>query len=156
MGKGSSLDIAKAIRKAKRVYLIGNGGSYANAMHICNDLNSCGIKAHVLDPATLTAYANDHGFEYIYSLWLSYHGDKNDLLIALSGSGNSPNILEALKMAKTRKMTTWAIIGDLYAKPGKAMRLADRYIIAGNTMQDAEDQQLKIGHEILRWLKNGS
>ncbi len=56
------MSLLEKIRKARRVYLIGNGGSYANAMHISNDLNAVCIRAYTLDPATLTASGNDHGY----------------------------------------------------------------------------------------------
>ena len=87
------MELADRIRKANRVYIIGNGGSYANAGHICNDLIACGVKAYTLDPATLTAFANDHGWYKAFERWLNVVGEKGDLLIALSGSGKSPNTL---------------------------------------------------------------
>jgi len=59
--------LRERIRKAKRVYIIGNGGSYANAQHIANDLIGCGIKAYTLDAASLTASANDFGFENVFA-----------------------------------------------------------------------------------------
>lgn len=126
--------LTERIRKAKRVYIIGNGGSYSNAMHIANDLIACGIKAYTLDPATLTASANDHGFDSIFARWLHTVGEKDDLLIALSGSGKSLNILRAISAAHLIGMDVWCEFGA--AK--------------GLTMQEAEEQQLHIGHDFLR------
>lgn len=122
------------IRRARRVYLIGNGGSYANAIHICNDLIACGVKAFTLDPATLTASANDHGFENVFARWLKTVGEKEDLLIALSGSGKSVNILRAINAAHLIGMDIWTEFGA--AK--------------GLGMQEAEEEQLHIGHDFLR------
>ena len=87
------MNLANAVRRAKRVFIVGNGGSYANAMHICNDLLGCGIPAFSMDPATLTAFANDYGYDGAFARWLRVVAEKGDLLIALSGSGKSPNIL---------------------------------------------------------------
>ena len=134
-----------AVRHAKRVYVCGNGGSYANAVHIVNDLNAKGIRAHVLDPATLTASANDFGYETVYERWIAVHGEPGDLLLVLSGSGNSPNIIKALRKGKELGMSTFALLG---APAGKAASIADVSVVAGPTMQQAEEAQLVAGHEV--------
>ena len=131
------MELADKIRAAKRVYLIGNGGSHANAMHIANDLLACGIKAYTLDLATLTATANDFGYENVFSKWLATVGEKGDLLIALSGSGTSRNILNALAMADEIGMES-VLISDY-------LKTMD--------MQRSEERQLEIGHELLRCLR---
>ena len=105
------MKLVDAIRKAKRTYIIGNGGSYANAAHLANDLLACGIRAFTLDPATLSASANDFGYETVFARWIRVVGEAGDLLIALSGSGNSPNIIQALIEARLVGMTTFAITG---------------------------------------------
>ena len=125
-----------SIRAAKRVYIIGNGGSFANAAHIANDLLSCGIRAYTLDSATLTAFANDYGYETVFARWLKAVGEEGDLLIALSGSGKSPNILEGIAQAERMGMTVHTIFG--------APTLG---------MQKAEELQIEIGHELMRALK---
>lgn len=137
------------IRQAKRVYLCGNGGSAANAIHIANDLVSKGVRAHplVADISTVTAIANDFGYEHIFSRQLKVFGEPGDLLIVLSGSGNSPNILEALKVAKEIGMKSWAILG---LHGGKASVLADEILFKSDDMQAAEERQLHIGHEIYK------
>ncbi len=65
------MDIAEKVVRAKRVYIIGNGGSYANAQHIANDLLAVGVKAYTLEASALTASANDFGYENVYSRWLA-------------------------------------------------------------------------------------
>ena len=129
--------LLKKIKKAKRVYLIGNGGSHANAAHICNDLLSCGIKAYTLDAATLTAFANDLGYESVFATWLQKVGEKGDLLIALSGSGTSPNILDAIYAAKAIGMDTHLVTDYLRTRD----------------MQQSEEDQLVLGHELMRALR---
>lgn len=120
------------------MYLIGNGGSYANAGHICNDLISVGVKAYTLDPATLTAIANDHGFEYIFSRWITAVGEIGDLVIALSGSGTSANIRHAMALAKRMGMETHLVT----------------HYLRGRDMQQSEEDQIVIGHELMRALRD--
>lgn len=131
----SSLD--DLILKAGRVYLIGNGGSYANAGHICNDLLSVGVKAFTLDPATLTASANDYGYDTVFSRWIGTVGEPGDLLIALSGSGKSPNILNAVRVAEGMGMMVWKEYG----------------LPQGLDMQSAEERQIWLGHEVWKCLQ---
>lgn len=121
-----------SIRKANSVFIIGNGGSYANAAHIANDLLACGVAAFTLDAATLTASANDFGYETVFSRWIEVVGRPNDLLIALSGSGKSPNILKAIEVAENMGMEVYKIFG--------APTLG---------MQQAEELQIQIGHDIM-------
>ena len=148
--------LAKAIQKAKRIYLIGNGGSAANAQHICNDLLACGIKAYTLDQATLTASANDYGYETVFARWISTVAEPGDLVIALSGSGKSQNIVNALQAAKDKGVATWAVLGDFGSREGFCYALADHSTTWGKTMQEAEERQIYLGHRVLAWLKNSS
>ena len=147
------MKLARAIKKTKRVYLAGNGGSAANAIHIANDLISVGVKAQALtaDVATVTAIANDFSYEEIFSKQLAVFGEPGDLLIVLSGSGNSPNIIKALEEAKRIGMVTWAIVGRADCK---AIEIADNCYISNKEMQGAEEIQLMIGHEEMLCLRN--
>lgn len=131
------MELADRIREARRVYIIGNGGSYANAIHVCNDLLFCGIKAFTLDAATLTASANDYGYETVFERWVNVVGERGDLLIALSGSGRSPNILRACEAAKSKGMTVWEEFGERQ----------------GFDMQASEERQIWLGHEVMRELR---
>src|SRR3990167_8495890 len=131
------MTLLDAIRLAPRVYIIGNGGSYANSVHICNDLLASGVKAYSLDPATLTASANDFGYETIFSRWLSVVGEPGDVLLALSGSGTSPNILRAIDQAK---------------KIGMDFHLVTDYLRTRD-MQQSEEDQIVLGHELMRALR---
>lgn len=130
--------LADLIRKAKRVYIIGNGGSAANAMHMANDLFSAGVRAHALtaDNAVVTMIANDYGYEHIFSRQIAVYGEPGDLLIALSGSGKSPNILNGIAEAERIGMTVYRIFGAPHFD-----------------MQTAEETQIWNGHEAARWLK---
>lgn len=131
------MTLVDKVKEAKRVFIIGNGGSYANAMHICNDLLLCGKPAFCLDPATLTAFANDFGYEGVFGRWLEVVGSRGDLLIALSGSGTSENILAALAVADHLGMESW--LETSYLKD--------------YDMQASEERQLLMGHNLMRALK---
>lgn len=131
-------DLAARVRAARSVYLIGNGGSWANAEHIANDLvNSCGVRAFSMSGAALTASANDFGYETVFSRWISTVGEAGDLLIALSGSGTSSNILRAVEIAKIKGMDVWTEYGAAQ----------------GFDMQASEERQIWLGHELMRRLK---
>ena len=84
------------------VYFVGNGGSAAIAMHMTSDyLKNGGLRTHsMLDPSVITCLANDFGFEHIFSKQLELIAKQDDVLVAISSSGKSPNILNAVKVAK--------------------------------------------------------
>ena len=120
------------------VYLIGNGGSAANAMHIANDLFSAGVRAHALtDVATLTAVANDYGYLRVFEQQVKVLGETDDILIALSGSGRSPNILMAIDAAEQIGMQVFTVTEYL-----KDM-----------TMQQSEESQVALGHRLMLALR---
>ena len=73
------IDLLERVKRAKRVYIIGNGGSYANAIHLCSDLLAVGIKAFTIDPATLSAFANDYEWESALERWIRIVGEPGDL-----------------------------------------------------------------------------
>jgi D-sedoheptulose 7-phosphate isomerase len=155
-----SNDLLDAWKSEAKVFVCGNGGSAANANHLANDLlygispeDGKGLKVHSLTSniAVNTCLANDTGYENIFSNQLSALADKNDILIVFSGSGNSPNVIEAIHQAKTMGMITHAVLGF---DGGKCKELADNAIhIPLNDMQVAEDFQMIIGHILMKDLK---
>ena len=156
-------DLESAWINGQKVYICGNGGSAGNAIHIANDfhygIGACGpgenipglkIEALPANQAVLTCLANDTGYENIYSFQLDVNAEKGDLLIVLSGSGNSNNIINALYKAKDLGMKTFAITAF---SGGKAKDIADCSLhIAIDDMQIAEDLQLIICHMIMQWI----
>ena len=147
------------------VFLCGNGGSAGNAIHIANDFiygtGNCGkgykvngLKVDALssNPAILTCLGNDIGFDNIYSYQLKVKANKNDILIVLSGSGNSPNIISAINIANQIGLKTFAILAF---DGGKCKEIADYPLhFEINDMQIAEDLQLIIGHLCMQWLSS--
>src|SRR5213079_3704559 len=96
----------------RQVFLCGNGGSAGNAIHLANDFlygiskrPGSGLRVNALasNPAVITCLANDEGYDRIFSLQLAVQAQAGDVLVALSGSGNSQNILLALEQAKAMR-----------------------------------------------------
>jgi len=143
----------------RQVFLCGNGGSAGNAMHMANDFLygisktlGAGLRVTALpaNSSIITCLANDIGYDSIFSAQLAVLANKGDVLIALSGSGNSPNILKALDQAKSIGVRTYAILGY---SGGKAKATVDVPIhFAVDDMQLSEDLQLVVGHMIMQWL----
>ena len=142
-----------------QVFFCGNGGSAGNAIHLANDFlygiakrTGGGMKVQALsaNPSVITCLANDVGYDHIYSEQLAVLGQPGDLLVVLSGSGNSPNILRVLEQAKTMNVKSCAILGY---KGGRCKSLADLSIhFTVDDMQIAEDMQLVVGHILMKWL----
>lgn len=149
----------EAWQGGKQVFLCGNGGSAGNALHLANDFvygvamkTGAGIRAlsFSANPAVTTCLANDLGYEHIYSEQLAVQGQPGDLLIVLSGSGNSPNIVKVLEQARSMDIKTCAILGY---KGGRSKELAEVVIhFPVDDMQIAEDLQLVVGHMLMQWL----
>ncbi|MBT3469535.1 MAG: SIS domain-containing protein [Opitutae bacterium] len=158
--KNLSDDLKSAWKLKSQVFICGNGGSAANANHLANDflygispIDGKGLKVHslVANIAVNTCLANDTGYENIFSNQLNALADTNDILIALSGSGNSPNIIQAINRSKSMGMKTHAILGF---DGGKCKEIADNAIhIPIDNMQVAEDFQIIIGHILMLDLK---
>jgi len=156
--------LAESLRKAwqegNRMYICGNGGSAANAIHLANDLHygiakdsGLGMRAIALpaNVAVITCLANDISYEDIYSQQLQVQGEKGDILIVLSGSGNSPNIVKVVRVAKEIGMISFAIVGY---SGGKCKAIADHTIhIPIDDMQISEDMQLIVGHMVMQYLR---
>jgi D-sedoheptulose 7-phosphate isomerase len=146
-------------QSGRQVFLCGNGGSAGNAVHLANDFlygisktPGSGLRVTALpaNGSVLTCLANDEGYEQIFSLQLAVLARPGDVVIALSGSGNSPNILRVLEQARTMGVRSYAILGYT---GGKAKALADCAIHAAvNDMQIAEDVQMVIGHMLMQYL----
>ena len=153
-------DLRHCWRAGNQFFLCGNGGSAANANHLANDYlygiageTGKGIRVCALtaNSPVLTCLGNDVGYENIFSAQLNVLAQSGDLLLALSGSGNSPNIVNALAMAKELGVKSYAILGY---SGGKCKDLADLAIhFPIDDMQIAEDLQLTIGHMVMQWLQ---
>lgn len=152
-------DMRAAWESGHQVFFCGNGGSAGNAIHLANDFiygvakrTGGGIRASALsaNSAVMTCLANDVGYDRIYCEQLAVQGREGDILIVLSGSGNSPNIVSVLERARVMKIKSYAILGY---SGGQSKSLADVAIhFPVNDMQIAEDLQLIVGHMLMQWL----
>ena len=161
--------LAHEIRQAwvdgRSVYICGNGGSAANAMHMANDfhygIGACGsgpqlpglrVEALPANTGIITCLANDTGYENIYAHQLQVKGRPGDVLIVLSGSGNSENVVKALEMAARLKIKTFSILAFDGGRCKEITQHAIHFEV--NDMQIAEDTQLVVGHLCMQWLNN--
>lgn len=153
----TTLEILK--QKNRTLYICGNGGSAANAMHVANDFTygispkkgqAISVEALSANSAVLTCLGNDIGYENIFSRQLQVKGQAGDLLVVLSGSGNSENILAAVDVAKSQGMTTAGILGYSGGKVKEKLDIAIHFAV--DDMQIAEDLQLVVGHMLMQHL----
>ncbi|HJW72626.1 MAG TPA: D-sedoheptulose 7-phosphate isomerase [Geothrix sp.] len=112
-------DMAERLRRGARVLVCGNGGSAADAQHLAAELSGRYVKerralagiALTTDTSALTAIGNDYGFDQIFSRQVEALGRPGDLLIGISTSGNSPNVIRAVTSAKELGMHTLGLLG---------------------------------------------
>jgi D-sedoheptulose 7-phosphate isomerase len=152
-------DMLRCWLEKRQVFFCGNGGSAGNAIHLANDFlygiakkTGAGLRVQALsaNSAVITCLANDIGYESIFSEQIAVQAQAGDLLVALSGSGNSPNIINAIQQAKIMGVKSYAILGFT---GGKCKELADVSIhFPVNDMQIAEDTQLIVGHMVMQYL----
>ena len=143
-----------------KVLLCGNGGSAADAQHIAAefsgrfyiDRNPLFAEALHVNSSYITAVGNDYGYEYIYSRLVKGMGRKNDILIGLSTSGNSENIVKSFEMAHQIGMLTIAFTGNT---GGKLKQLGDFIInVPSDDTPRIQESHIMIGHIICELVEN--
>ena len=150
----------RAYRHSKQVFIIGNGGSAATASHMACDLGKNTIapnrpRFRVLslndNMPLLSALANDVGYEHVFSEQLTNLIRPGDVLISITGSGNSPNILRAMEYARTRAAMNIALLGF---DGGRAMELADEYVLVpANDYGIVEDVHMVLDHILTEYFQ---
>tara|TARA_Y100000589_G_scaffold320173_1_gene349759 strand:+ start:2575 stop:3183 length:609 start_codon:yes stop_codon:yes gene_type:complete len=149
----------------RKIFICGNGGSGANSIHIANDflygvgatgkgpiLPGLSIESLVANQAVITCLSNDIGYENIFSYQLKVKASKNDILIVLSGSGNSKNILNAIKFANANNIYSFALLAF---DGGECKNVINDYIqINENNMELAEDSQMIIFNICKKYLSS--
>lgn len=146
--------IVTAFKNGKRVYFCGNGGSAADAQHLAaefsgrfyTDRKALPAEALHCNTSYLTAVANDYGYDVVYSRIIDGIGQQGDILIGLSTSGNSKNIINALKTARTKKMITVGFTGN----SGGAMKSNCDYLVnipSADTPR-IQESHIMVGHII--------
>lgn len=152
--------LLSALRERNHVFIAGNGGSAGNAIHLANDLLygmgkdvGVGLRVEALaaNASVMTCLANDLSYEEVFAQQLRVKGQAGDILVVLSGSGNSPNVVRAIEAAHLLGMRTFAILGY---SGGRCLDIAQVPIhFAIDDMQIAEDLQLIVGHMCMQWVR---
>jgi len=146
--------VAAALAAGGKALLFGNGGSAAEAQHIAAEWTGrlgaerAGLPAIALtaSPAELTAIGNDYGFERVFARLIEAHGEPGDVAIALSTSGNSPNVLAGLDEARRRGLATLALTGR---GGGKLAGRADLVLqVPSDDTQRIQEAHLAVLHAV--------
>jgi len=146
--------IIKAYRAGGKVVLFGNGGSAADAQHIASELvgrfllprKALPAIALTTNTSTLTAVANDYGYEMVFSRQVEALVDEKDVVIGISTSGNSPNVIEGIKAAKMKGAKTIGLTGG---NGGNLAEVADLvFIVPSDNLTRMQEAHITIGHII--------
>lgn len=142
-----------ALKEDRQIFVCGNGGSASNASHFATDLgkgssDKIGKRFRVIslndNVSWMTALGNDYAYDQIYVRQLQNYAKSGDLLLMLSVSGSSPNLVEAAKWAKDHGVHTVSLVG---AKKGKLAEISDQTVVVNDTHYGrAEDGQMGICH----------
>jgi D-sedoheptulose 7-phosphate isomerase len=155
-------EILHSLKNNGKIFICGNGGSAADAQHLAAEFmvrlrpmvnrNPYPVISLALDTSTLTACSNDYGYKNIFSRPLSALASDKDVLIIISTSGNSENIIEVLKVAKIKKITS---IGFLGAGGGKAKSLCKlKYIVPSKNIARIQEIHIFLGHFVFELVEN--
>jgi len=151
----------KSRADGRTIYFFGNGGSASTASHFVADIGKATIRgdgkrfkclALVDNVESLTAWANDADYSKVFSEQLKGLAQSGDVAVGISGSGNSPNVLEAVRMARTMGLTTVGLTG---MGGGKLRELVDvPLVVPSNSMQHIEDVHLLVCHLLTAYLRD--
>jgi D-sedoheptulose 7-phosphate isomerase len=150
--------LATAYKNGNKAFSCGNGGSMCDAMHFAEELTGRFRKERrplpamaVSDPSHISCVANDYGYNFIFSKSIEAWGTEGDVLLAISTSGNSPNIIEAVKVAKQKKMK---VIGLLGKGGGQMASMVDFPIIVPASSSDRiQEIHIKIIHTFIEGIE---
>jgi len=140
---------SSTIKAGHKIMLCGNGGSAADSQHIAAELigrfekerRSMAAIALTTDTSALTAIGNDYGYDQVFARQVEGLGQSGDLLIGISTSGNSKNVVKAMEVAQSKGIRTVALVGD---KPEGAMQGIADYVLAAPSTNTARIQECHI------------
>jgi len=148
-----------SISSKGRIFSCGNGGSMCDAMHFAEELTGryrldrpAFPAIAIADPSHIACVGNDYGYQYIFSRYLEAHGRSGDVLLAISTSGSSKNIIEAAKTAKAQKLKVVALTG----KPEcQLAELSDIHIPtpAGSYADRVQELHIKVIHILIELIE---
>ena len=156
--------ISKSLKMGGTIFWCGNGGSAADSMHLSAELigrfkrNRIPLKSISLssNPSTITCISNDFGYESLFSRQIQALGKKDDVLIVISTSGNSKNIIKAINQAKINKLKVISLLGnkggrckgkgylDLIVNSHSTARIQESHIMIGHIICELVEKELKI------------
>jgi D-sedoheptulose 7-phosphate isomerase len=149
----------ESLSNHKKIIRCGNGGSMSDAMHFAEELTGR-FRVHrpaiaaiaIADPTHITCAANDYGFDHIFSRFIEGLGQKDDVLLAISTSGNSANVINAINSAKEKQMK---IIGLTGKNGGLMSKLCDIEIRAPYSQFSDRTQEIhiKIIHTLIEYIE---
>ena len=158
--KFASKELAKALKRGNKILLFGNGGSAGDAQHIAAELTGRFIAkrkalaaiALTTDTSALTAIGNDYGFEYIFKRQVEALANRGDVLIGISTSGNSLNVIDALKFGKSIGCKTVGLSGN---SGGKMDAVCDiNIVIPSNETARIQEMHILVGHIMCAFIDN--
>ena len=152
---------AEKIEKGGKILLCGNGGSAADAQHLAAELlvrlkpanprKGLPAIALSLDISTLTACSNDFGFDKVYERTLESLANTEDILIAITTSGNSKNVLNAMKKARKMKILVFGFLG---LDGGKALKYCDEsFLVPSNVTAHIQESHITAGHALMECIE---
>lgn len=148
-----------SLKNGRKIFFCGNGGSAADAQHLAAELSGrfyfdrppLASEALHCNTSYLTAVGNDYGFDYVYSRLLQANGKQGDVVIGLSTSGNSENIIQAFQTANEMHITAIAITGK---EGGKLKNYADLLLnVPSNDTPRIQESHILIGHIICEYIE---
>ena len=157
-------DIAiNSIMKGGKILFCGNGGSAADAQHLAAEMlvrlrpknNREGVPAISLaqDTSTITACGNDFGYEFLFERMVQTLGCENDVLIAITTSGNSENIIKAIKAAKQMNIIVFGFLG---AGGGRTIELCDEvFLVPSLDTGRIQESHITGGHALMEYIEDG-
>jgi D-sedoheptulose 7-phosphate isomerase len=154
--------MCEAITNGNKIISCGNGGSMCDAMHFAEELtgryrnNRKAIAAiSISDPSHITCVGNDYGFEFIFSRYLEAVGNNGDVLLAISTSGNSKNVINAIKVAKVKGIKVIALTGK---DGGEIKNICDIEIRAPHSeyADRAQEIHIKVIHSLIDFVERNT
>ncbi len=156
--KAGAISVA-ALKTGNKIISCGNGGSMSDAMHFAEEMTGRFRDDRqpfpalaISDPSYITCTANDYGFEHIFSRFVQAHGKSGDVLLVISTSGNSQNILKAAEVAKAQGLKIIALTGK---DGGKLASLSDVEIRAPHSQyaDRAQEIHIKVIHSLIDYVE---
>ena len=155
-------DIVECVEQGNKILLCGNGGSAADAQHLAAEMlvrlrpmnNREGVAAITLaqDTSTITACGNDFGYDMLYERVLRSLGKKGDCLIGITTSGNSKNVILAMKAAQEMDIKVFGFLG---CKGGEALKYCDEaFIVPSDDTGRIQEAHITAGHALMEYIED--